>query len=69
MALFPPTKSMSTYLYCVLAGPFEQIKLKETYNVHNSIYRIYRCLYIALLLIYHMYKKWLHIFLKQQLNV
>lgn len=32
MTVFPSTKPMSTYLYCFVAGAYEELKLEETYK-------------------------------------
>ena len=41
MVLFPETKMLSTYLYCFVAGDYQELKLKETYKeIPMSLYCI-----------------------------
>ena len=47
MTIFPETKLLPTYLYCFVAGAYEELVLEETYKVFCFIFRIFLCHYIA----------------------
>lgn len=68
MTLFPDTKMLPTYLYCVIAGEYEELKLEKTYNVILALFREFQCRYTALSLYINIWKKWHLSYFKSQFS-
>jgi len=49
MTIFPQSKLLPTYLYCFIAGQYQELKLEQnkTYNVNIHLLRVFLCPYTA----------------------